>query len=31
MIHHWKGFELEITDFDYHHDRIPSDIKPLNP
>ena len=20
MIHHWKGLELEITDFDYHHD-----------
>ena len=20
MIHHWKGLELEITDFEYHHD-----------
>ena len=20
MIHHWKGFDLEITDFKYHHD-----------
>ena len=20
MIHHWKGFELDITDFEYHHD-----------
>ena len=24
MIHHWKGLELEITDFDYQHDRTPS-------
>ena len=21
MIHHWKGLELEITDFEYRHDR----------
>ena len=21
MIHHWKGFDLGITDFKYHHDR----------
>ena len=20
MIHLWKGFDLEITDFNYHHD-----------
>ena len=20
MIHHWKGFDSEITDFNYHHD-----------
>ena len=20
MIHHWKGLELEIIDFNYHHD-----------
>ena len=20
MIHHWKSFDLEITDFNYHHD-----------
>ena len=20
MIHHWKGFDLEITDLLYHHD-----------
>ena len=20
MIHHWKGLDLEITDFEYHHD-----------
>ena len=20
MIHHWKGFDLEITDFSYHRD-----------
>ena len=24
MIHHWKGFDLEITDFIYHHDPRPS-------
>ena len=24
MIHHWKGFYLEITDFDYHHDPTPT-------
>ena len=24
MIHHWKGLELEITDFEYHHDPTPS-------
>ena len=24
MIHHWKGFDLEITDFNYHHDQTPS-------
>ena len=23
MIYHWKDFELEITDFDYQHDRTP--------
>ena len=21
MIHHWKGLDLEITDFEYHHGR----------
>ena len=21
MIHHWKVLDLEITDFEYHHDR----------
>ena len=20
MIHHWKDLDLEITDFEYHHD-----------
>ena len=20
MIHHWKGFDSEITDFNYHHE-----------
>ena len=20
MIHHWNGLDLNITDFDYHHD-----------
>ena len=24
MIHYWKVPELEITDFDYKHDRTPS-------
>ena len=24
MIHHWKGFDSEITDFKYHHDPTPS-------
>ena len=24
MIHHSKGFDLEITDFDYNHDLTPS-------
>ena len=24
MIHHWKGLELEITDFEYHYARTPS-------
>ena len=24
MIHHWKGFELEIADFVHHHDPTPS-------
>ena len=23
MLHHWKGLELEITDFDYQFDRTP--------
>ena len=23
MIHHWKGLELEITDFEYFHDWVP--------
>ena len=23
-IHHWKGLDFEITNFKYHHDRIPS-------
>ena len=23
MIDHWKGFELEVTDFDYQDDRTP--------
>ena len=27
MIHHWKGFYLEITDFDYHHDPTPTGEK----
>ena len=24
MIHHWKGFDLEITDLKYHRDPTPS-------
>ena len=24
MMDHWKDVELEITDFDYQHDRSPS-------
>ena len=24
MIHHWKGFDSEITDFKYLHDPTPS-------
>ena len=24
MIHQWKGFDLEITDFNYHHVPTPS-------
>ena len=24
MIHTWKGFDLEITDFNYHCDPTPS-------
>ena len=24
MIHHWKGLDLEITDFKYHDDPTPS-------
>ena len=24
MIYHWNGFELEFTDFEYHHDSTPS-------
>ena len=24
MIHHWKALDLEITDFEYHHDPSPS-------
>ena len=24
MIHDWNGLEMEITDFDYQHDRRPS-------
>ena len=23
MIHHWKGLDLEITDFIYHHNPTP--------
>ena len=29
MITHWKGLNLEITDFEYRHDPTPSrEIKP---
>ena len=29
MIHHRKSLDLEITDFNYHHDPTPSgDIRP---
>ena len=24
MIHHWKGLDLEITDFENHQDPMPS-------
>ena len=24
MIHHWKGLDLKITDFHYHHHATPS-------
>ena len=24
MIHQWKGLDLEITEFQYHHDPTPS-------
>ena len=24
MIHHWKGFDSEITDFNYHHHQTQS-------
>ena len=24
MIHHWKAFDLESSDFNYHHDSTPS-------
>ena len=24
MIHHWKALDLEIADFNYHHDPTPS-------
>ena len=24
MIHNWKALDLEITDFNYHHDPTPS-------
>ena len=23
MIHHWKAFDLEIRDFEYHYNRAP--------
>ena len=24
MVHHWKGLEFEITDFEFHHYPTPS-------
>ena len=24
MLHHWKALDLEIVDFEYHHNRAPS-------
>ena len=24
MVHHWKALDLEITDFELHHDGTPS-------
>ena len=24
MTHHWKGLDLKVTDFEYHHDPISS-------
>ena len=27
MIHQWKGFDLEITDFNYHHDPTHPQVK----
>ena len=35
MIDHWKGFELELAEINYQHDRKPSfetisNLKPLN-
>ena len=36
MIHHWKAFDLEITDFNYHYgpaasgETIPSQTSNLN-
>ena len=29
MIHHWKGFDLEITDLYYHHDPTHTQVKKL--
>ena len=31
MIHHWKGLDLEITCFEYHHDATPSQLKLNHP
>ena len=33
MIHHWKGFYLEVTDFNYHRDptRSGETIPPQTP